>query len=217
MGWSVTDSIGSGLTDFGNDISNGLTDFGNDIGNGITDTIDATGDAAVNVGSDTVKAYNFIKSYPLSGDNKINIEDIKGGTDFLENDIYGNNYTLFSKIMYGGVGFGAITFPTNIFKVLFTLIFPPLGEILNIIEDYLLDSFPYITWNTLKILFNIENLNRIIYSWVLTSMFYVPGLVYTLAKLTISSSKRKGITKCDPETGVCQDLSVVQPTTTKSA
>ena len=139
------------------------------------------------------------------------VESVTGGTDFLENDINDDNYTLFERVMYGGIGYGVIVVPTNFFKIIFTIIFPPIGEILNIIGKYLLNNFPYITWDTLKYLFQFENLNRIIYSWLLTSMFYVPGLVYTLAKLTGGSGKATGVTKCDPNTGECIDMSLETP------
>lgn len=103
-------------------------------------------------------------------------------TDTLENKINADDWTLFDKIMYGGLGYGAFCLPTNFFKIIFTVIFPPLGEVINIVADYILDEFPYVTWKTVKILF--ENLNRIIYSFVLTSMFYIPGLIYTLSNIT---------------------------------
>jgi hypothetical protein len=123
-------------------------------------------------------------------------------TDYAENKIYRNNYTLFDKVLYGGIGHGVIIIPTNIFKVIFTIIFPPLGEILNIIGEKLLDEFPYITWDSLKMLFEIKNLNKIIYSLVLTSLFYVPGLVYTLANLTVRKNNEKGVFTCN-DNGEC--------------
>ena len=127
-------------------------------------------------------------------------------TDFVENKIYSNNYDLFDRSLYGGIGHGIVVIPTNIFKILFTVIFPPLGEILEIVSDYLLDEFPYITWDTIKELFKFENLNKIIYSFILTSLFYVPGLVLTLAHLTIKSRSNKGSLVCDQETGQCIDM-----------
>ena len=139
------------------------------------------------------------------------LASVDGGTDFLENDINSGDYTLFERVMYGGMGYGVIVIPTNFVKIICTIIFPPIGEILNIIGSYLLNHFPYITWDTLKYLFQFENLNRIIYSWLLTSMFYVPGLVYTLAKLTGGSGKATGVTKCDPNTGECIDMSLETP------
>ena len=126
-------------------------------------------------------------------------------TDFLENKIYSGNYDLFDRALYGGIGHGVIIFPTYVFKVIFTVIFPPIGEIINTIQDYLLDEFPYITWDTLMELFNFKNLNRIIYSYLLTSLFYVPGLVYTLANLTIPTSSQKGVVQCDAS-GKCSPL-----------
>jgi len=103
-------------------------------------------------------------------------------TDNLENKINASDWKLFDKVMYGGLGYGAFCLPTNFFKIIFTVIFPPLGEVINTVGDYILDEFPYITWETIKQIFN--NLNRIIYSFVLTSMFYIPGLIYTLSNIT---------------------------------
>ena len=128
-------------------------------------------------------------------------------TDYAENKIYNDNYALFDRILYGGIGYGTIIIPLNFFKIIFTLIFPPIGEILSIIGDELLNNFPYITWDTLKTLFDINNLNRIIYSLILTSMFYIPGLIYTLSKITTNSPNVSGTLQCDPDTGQCSDLS----------
>ena len=128
-------------------------------------------------------------------------------TDYAENKIYNDNYALFDRILYGGIGYGTIVIPLNFFKIIFTLIFPPIGEILSIIGDELLNNFPYITWDTLKTLFDVNNLNRIIYSLILTSMFYIPGLIYTLSKITTNSPNVSGTLQCDPDTGQCYDLS----------
>jgi uncharacterized membrane protein YqaE (UPF0057 family) len=127
-------------------------------------------------------------------------------TDYAENKILTDSYVLFDRILYGGVGYGTIIIPLNFFKIIFTLIFPPFGEILSIIGDALLNNFPYITWDTLKLLFNIDNLNRIIYSLILTSMFYIPGLIYTLSKITTNTPNVSGTLKCDPYTGDCKEL-----------
>ena len=138
-------------------------------------------------------------------------------TDFVENKIYSDKYDLFDKCLYGGMGHGVIIFPTHIFKILFTVIFPPIGALLNTIEHALLNSFPYITWDVIKTLLDPKNLNKIIYSYILTSLFYIPGLVYTLSHHNIglrngkSSSGIRGSIICDPATGVCKDSS---PTTT---
>ena len=127
-------------------------------------------------------------------------------TDYVENKIFSDKYDLFDRTLYGGVGHGVIIIPTNIFKVLFTVIFPPLGELINDLQDYILDDFPYVTWDTFKQLFQFKTLNKLIYSFVLTSLFYVPGLVYTLANLTIKSRGIRGAIVCDAETGDCIDM-----------
>ena len=120
--------------------------------------------------------------------------------DAAEQDIANNEYNLVSKILYGGIFSGAIVIPTNFLKIILSLIFPPLGTIYNIIGDKLLDDFPYINWETLMTLFDIKNLNKIIYTFILTSLFYIPGLVYTLSHIT----NRGGTLKCDQTSGQCK-------------
>lgn len=104
------------------------------------------------------------------------------GIDEREARIDANEWTLFDRLLYGGLGYGAFCLPTNFFKILFTVIYPPLGEILNIVSDFIVDEFPYISWNTLKEI--AKNLDRIVYSFILTSMFYIPGLIFTLGHIT---------------------------------
>ena len=127
-------------------------------------------------------------------------------TDFVENKIFSDSYDIFDRALYGGLGHGVFVFPTYMFKVIFSIIFPPIGNIINIIENYVLDEFPYITWNTIKELLQIKNINKIIYSYLLTSLFYVPGLVFTLSNLTLVPSLRGGVVDCDAETGVCSPV-----------
>ena len=92
-------------------------------------------------------------------------------TDLVENDILNGYYTLFQKILYGGVMHGVVVIPTNWIRLLITLIFPPLGEILNAITEYMIDTFPWITWNAITKIFEFEVLNRIVYSFILTIYF----------------------------------------------
>jgi len=127
-------------------------------------------------------------------------------TDFVENKIFSDKYDLFDRTLYGGIGHGVIIIPSNIFKVLFTVIFPPLGELINDLQDYILDDFPYVTWDTFKELFQFKTLNKLIYSFILTSLFYVPGLVYTLSNLTIKSRGIRGSIVCDANSGKCIDM-----------
>lgn len=138
-------------------------------------------------------------------------------TDYAENKILTDTYGIFERILYGGMGHGTITIPVNYITIIFTLIFPPIGEIINIISDKLIDNFPYITWDTLKTLFfnpdtKVNNLNRIIYSFILSSMFYIPGLIYTLSNIrTTVPNVPTGAEAiaCDPDTGVCVDTSTL--------
>jgi uncharacterized membrane protein YqaE (UPF0057 family) len=104
------------------------------------------------------------------------------GYDDLEHRILAGKYGMADKALYGGLMFGAFVIPINFFKVVFTTIFPPLGELINIISDFIMDDFPYITWDGFIAL--IHNLQRIVYSFILTSMFYIPGLLYTLSNIS---------------------------------
>lgn len=105
-------------------------------------------------------------------------------TDYIK-----EQWTLFDKIMYGGLGWGQFCLPTDFFKVIIAIIFPPLGEVINIIEGTISDLFPYITWDTLKELFKYKSLNKILYSFLLTTLFYIPGLVYTLTNIVEKERK----------------------------
>lgn len=104
-------------------------------------------------------------------------------------NINASRWTLFDKIMYGGMGWGAFCMPTDFFKVIVAIIFPPLGEIINIVENTVSDSFPWITWGSIKELFTYKSLNTIVYSFLLTTLFYVPGLVYTLTNIVNKERK----------------------------
>ena len=137
-------------------------------------------------------------------------------TDFVENKIYSDTYDLFDKCLYGGLGHGVMVFPTHIFKIIFTIIFPPLGALIDTIEKDINNSYPFITWDVIIKIF--KDLNKIIYSYILTSLFYIPGLIYTLSHHSIGSSDTKssrgiaGSIICDPKTNECYDF-VVDPAT----
>lgn len=105
------------------------------------------------------------------------------------NQIDANDWTLFDKIMYGGLGYGAFCLPTDFFKVLIAIIFPPLGELINIVEDTVSISFPYFTWDTLVMLCSYNAITHLVYSLVLTTLFYIPGLVYTLTNIVNKERK----------------------------
>lgn len=97
----------------------------------------------------------------------------------LETKIDNMEWTLFDRFLYGGLGHGYFCFPTNLVRVLFTVLFPPLGVILKHLK--VSPVFPYITLETIQNLIN--NIDDIIYSFVLTALFYIPGLIYGLSSL----------------------------------
>ena len=97
----------------------------------------------------------------------------------LEAKIDNMEWTLFDRFLYGGLGHGYFCFPTNLIRVLFTVLFPPLAVILKHLK--ISQIFPYITMDTIRNL--ISNIDDIIYSFVLTAMFYIPGLIYGLSSL----------------------------------
>jgi uncharacterized membrane protein YqaE (UPF0057 family) len=95
-------------------------------------------------------------------------------TDELERKIDNYDYGFYERIVYGGLGYGTFCLPTNLFRIIFSVIFPPLG----VMFDYIIGDFPYIDFKLL-----IENLNKIIYVFILTAMFYIPGLIYALTTI----------------------------------
>ena len=103
--------------------------------------------------------------------------------------INARNWTLFDKIMYGGLGYGSFCLPSDFFKVIVAIIFPPLGEIINMVEDTVSPEFPFFNSDTIKMLFSVDSMNKIIYSFLLTTLFYIPGLVYTLTNIVNKERK----------------------------
>lgn len=106
------------------------------------------------------------------------------------NEINADDWTLYDKVLYGGLGYSSFCLGSDFFKVIIAILFPPLGEICNIVEDTVSPDFPYLNWNTIKKICEYDNLKKIIYSFVLTTLFYIPGLVYTLTNIV--EKERKG-------------------------
>jgi uncharacterized membrane protein YqaE (UPF0057 family) len=100
-----------------------------------------------------------------------------------DNEINLMKWTLYDKVMYGGLGYGTFCLPTNFFKIVVAVIFPPLGEVVNIVAKYVTYELPYINWDVVANLLKFENINKIIYSFMLTTLFYIPGLIYTLGHI----------------------------------
>ncbi len=129
--------------------------------------------------------------------------------------INADQWTLFDKVMYGGLGYGAFCLPTDFFKVIIAIIFPPLGEVINIVEDTVSTSFPYINWKSIKKLFSYTSLNTIVYSFLLTTLFYFPGLVYTLTNIVnkernISYDKKGNIISIDKDENDYSDIDIIE-------
>jgi len=102
--------------------------------------------------------------------------------------IRNNEYTLFDKALYGGIGYGNFCMPTNFFKIIATVLFPPIGILIENVGK--LDSkFPYFRYQNFKNI--VYKIKEFIYSFVLTMMFYIPGLIYTLNKFKSNQTEEK--------------------------
>jgi uncharacterized membrane protein YqaE (UPF0057 family) len=110
------------------------------------------------------------------GSNFYYIESFSGSTDEAEQRIDNDDWTFFDKVLYGGLGYGNICLPTHLFKVMLTIIFPPLGIVLKHIK--LMDDIPWIDATSL-----IMNVSELVKSLLLTAFFYIPGLIYSLNQL----------------------------------
>ena len=123
------------------------------------------------------------------------------------NYIDANQWTLFDKIMYGGLGYGSFCLPSDFFKVIIAIIFPPMGELINIVENTVSYTFPYFTWDTLVMLCSYNAITHLVYSLVLTTLFYIPGLVYTLTNIV---NKERQVAY-DTDTYIYENPKIRQP------
>ena len=120
--------------------------------------------------------------------------------DKLEQKIDEDDYTLFDKIMYGGLGYGYFCLPSNLLRIVFTVIFPPLGVAMKFVTQ----KFPYVDFK--KLLMEIDEL---IYVVILTMFFYIPGLIYALSVINCEEEI--------PETAKDSDTKSSSKSSTKSA
>jgi len=123
------------------------------------------------------------------------------------NQIDADQWTLFDKIMYGGLGYGSFCLPTDFYKVIISIIFPPMGELINIVEDTISNEFPYFSWDTLVMLCSYNAITHLVYSLVLTTLFYIPGLVYTLTNIV---NKERQVAY-DTDTYIYENPKIRQP------
>lgn len=101
-------------------------------------------------------------------------------------DLSQNPWTLYDKIMYGGLGYGSFTLPSNFFVIIITTLFPPLGQLINILGDSVMSIPPFFTLDSIILILEPENFIKLIYSCLLTTLFYIPGLVYVLTNIVES-------------------------------
>ena len=64
-------------------------------------------------------------------------------------------------------------------------------------------------------LVKFDTINRIVYSFILTSMFYIPGLIYVLANLTPNTNYTPGTLQCRADTGECTMITPESNTATR--
>jgi uncharacterized membrane protein YqaE (UPF0057 family) len=95
----------------------------------------------------------------------------------IKENILKDEYGLMDKILYGGLGYGYFCIPSDFFKVIFMTLFPPLGILIHYFGK-MDTSFPFISWSNIKNI--LSHMDEFIYSFILTMLFYVPGLVYTI-------------------------------------
>ena len=121
-----------------------------------------------------------------------------------------DDWTLFDKVTYGGLGYGAFALPSNFFIIIVTCIFPPLGQIINILGKSIIAEPPFFTLESLKLMVLPKNIKKIVNSIILTSLFYIPGLVYVLGNIVDEENYSIASTLYPIPT------TTIAPTTTKS-
>ncbi len=67
------------------------------------------------------------------------------------------------KLMNGGFGYGKICFPAGLGTLIITIIFPPAGVFIQERAN------------------NFRNMYRLVINFILTAIFYFPGLIHALS------------------------------------
>ena len=127
--------------------------------------------------------------------------------------INANDWTLYDKVTYGGLGYGAFALPSNFFIIIATCIFPPLGQIITVLGNTIIPTPPFFTMDALRNLVLPDNFMSIIKSFLLTSLFYVPGLVYVLGNI-VDKENKEILKTYSTETTI---PATTNPATTKAA
>ena len=113
----------------------------------------------------------------------------------IPTNLSADDWTFYDKLTYGGLGYGTFSLPSNFFIIILTCLFPPLGQIINTLGNTITSYPPYFTWDCLKVIIEpskdpkkASNFTKIIYSFLLTCLFYIPGLVYVLGNIVDSDN-----------------------------
>jgi len=99
------------------------------------------------------------------------------GSCAIANDM--DNVSLYDKMMYGGMGYGTFCVPKELPSYIMVIVFPPLSVFVQ-------------QWKT-----GFKRIDKIIISFILTSLFYFPGLLYGLNELSCGGlSGTSSLAKC---------------------
>ena len=95
--------------------------------------------------------------------------------DDIKEKIDAGNYTFLDKILYGGFGYGKICIPDELPAVILAIVFPPS----SILWNYHLGV--YTLWETIK---------KFLICFLLTTIFYFPGLIYAINEISCRAKTR---------------------------
>jgi len=96
--------------------------------------------------------------------------------DSIKEKITNNEYTFMDKVLYGGFGYGKFCIPDELPHIILAIVFPPF----SIIWNYHLGH--YTLWETIMKFFKC---------FILTMMFYFPGLIYAVNEISCKAKVRK--------------------------
>lgn len=96
--------------------------------------------------------------------------------DHIKEKIDRGEYTFMDKIISGGMGYGKFCIPDEMPHVILAIVFPPF----SILWNYHLGH--YTLWETIKKFFQC---------FVLTMIFYFPGLIFAINEISCKAKVRK--------------------------